>query len=130
MSTNKVGVRMAPGELDQIMRSGFARLVAIQLEPGMLQNGRLHCDGALDDGVELRSVAAHVGLQFANADHRPVPHAAIELPQTEVKKKGTQKDRPVGPLGEALDGQHDPIVFLADLAGAGMKLSRLALRKN
>src|SRR5262249_52243317 len=41
-----------------------------------------------------------------------------------------QKDRPVSALREAFDSEHDPIVFLADLVGGGMKLRGVALRKN
>ena len=69
-------------------------------------------------GSSSRSVAALVSLQFSNANHGPIPDAAIELPQTEVKKTGTQINRPVGPFGEAPDSKHDPIVFRTDQVGA------------
>ena len=126
----KLASGMPLGQFDQIIRSGLARIVAIQFQPGMLQNGDVHGNRALDDGVQLRSVAPHVRLQFSHADHRPIPDAAIELAQTEVKETRTQKDGPVGPIGEPANSRHDPIVFRTDHLRGGMKVGGVALRED
>ena len=70
---------MSLSEFDQVIRSGLARLIAADFEPGVLQDRRLHRDRLLDDRIQFGSVAALISLQLSNADHGAVSHTAIEL---------------------------------------------------
>ena len=71
-----------------------------------------------------------IDLQFADTNHRPIADAAIELPQTEIKKSGAQINRPVGSLGKAPHRTHHSIVFLAQLVLSRMQVRRVALGKD
>ena len=79
---------VALGEFDDVERRGFAGLIAAGFEPFVLQDRQMHGDSPLGDGIHSGNVAARLGLDLPDADHRAVPHTAIELLQAEVEIDG------------------------------------------
>ena len=118
-------VGMPHSQRRHIERRGFARQIAPDFEPGVLEDDGVQRGSALDDSVELRRARALRDPQL-HAHHGTIAYAAVEFAQAEVQVIGIEIDEAecaVMPVAERL--QH-LIVLGAQGLGRRIVVERIA----
>lgn len=106
---------MARGQLREILGRGFVRVVAADLEPGVLVNDGLQLGRAFHDGVEFGGGAGVADPQF-RPDHWALGHTTVQFGERRLDMLGVEVDEAERAVGKPADGlQHLVVIPAEDL---------------
>jgi hypothetical protein len=130
MDAYELNPGVALSELNQVIRCGLAWLITAGFEPRVLQDRRIHGGRSLHDEIHFRNVARPVSFDLPDADHRAIPHAAIELLHAEFGVRWAHIHGAIGAVGKAPHSPHHSIVFLSKLVRRGVEVGGIPLGKE